>query len=119
MEGLPGLAHLLADRQVAHAHLAQVQVHVGEHGVEDRLGQGRPARVGLAAQAADQQGDMQADEVEAALDRVGHAEPGEQQRVARRGHGGAVEREAGPFMRAAAEHAEQAHGGNGSGRHSR
>ena len=97
MERFPHRAHALADAQVAHADLAQVLVHVAEHGIEHRLGQGGP-RVRRILQPVDQQEGMQRDHVEPPVQRVRHpqrlVEPG----LARRGDRGGVQGDAGPLV---------------------
>ncbi len=97
-----------SERHVAHPHFPQRPVHVGEHRVEHGLGQLRPGRR-LFARPLDQQGDVQADHVESAVQRVGHAERGIEIRVSRRPDCRRVERKSGALMPLAAEQAEHPH----------
>lgn len=67
----PHRLHPARHAEVADAALAQAGVHIGEHGIEDRLRQG-----GVARQPAGEQRDKQADHVEVAVERVGDGELG-------------------------------------------
>ena len=75
MKRFPHGADALADAEIADAQLPQVHVHVGEHRIEHRLREFRPGR-GVVAKPVDQQEGMQADKIEPAIERVGHAESG-------------------------------------------
>jgi len=112
VERFPHRLHPLAHGQVAHAHFAQVHVHVGEHGIEHGLSQCVPRGVPRGwrrGEAADEQEDMQADEIEPAVERVGHAEVDVKARLARRRHGGSIKLVAGALVPRALQEAEQAH----------
>ena len=59
------------DAQILDADLAQGEVEMAEHGVEERLRQ--RLAVGLAPQPIDHQRRMQGERIEAAIERVGNA----------------------------------------------
>ncbi len=96
---LPHGTHTPAYGHVGHPQFPEVEIHVGEHRVEDGLriaGGGAPASCLQHAQAADEQGDEQAHEVETPIERVRHAEVAEIHGVARRLDGRRVKLETAP-----------------------
>jgi len=90
VEGLAQLAHLLGHRKVADADLAQGMVELADEDVEQGLGSLGGLRP-LAFQPVQQQDHVQAIEFETALDRVGDAEFGVEQRLAGALHGRVIE----------------------------
>ena len=73
VKGLAEGPHPLRDGLVADAHLAQIVVHVLAEAVEQGLRQLRPA-LGDGPQPAQQQPEMQQQQVETAVNRIGHAQ---------------------------------------------
>jgi len=80
---------LPTDAQILDADLAQGEIEVTEHDVEEGLRQGRAIR--LAMQAIDHQRGMQGECVEPAIERIGNAAPLEQLGRARPRGGALVE----------------------------
>ena len=73
MKRLPHRAVALADGQIADAHFPQINVHIEEHRIEHRLGEGRTG-LRLAPQALDQQENVQCDDIESPVQRVRSSE---------------------------------------------
>ncbi len=64
-------AHPLRHREIPHSHLAQVAIEVAAKHVEELLPDAA-SRIGAVAEPLDQQHQMQHDQIEAALNRIGH-----------------------------------------------
>lgn len=62
---------LLADREITNAKLAQIDIHIGDHEIDQRLG-GGAADSAVLHQPPDHQTDMQRQDFETALRRIRH-----------------------------------------------
>ena len=70
------------DAEVARSHLAQRPVEIGEHRIEKPLPQLRGGRL-LGLEAMQEQKGVQANQLETAIDRIGHPDIGEKSGLAR------------------------------------
>ena len=71
VKGLAEAAHPLRHRKIAHAHFPQIAVEIAAKHVEKLLADAAPG-IGAAAEPVEQQHQMQHNQIEAALNRIGH-----------------------------------------------